>query len=164
MGPLLCVVLAAVVNFVGDYLMVAVFKTGAARGGMGDDGITVYRPHSDHAFAEKARFVEISAKTKFPRRRGVVSTHPMIPTKAQVAPVMPFFGPITFLVAALVAIYTTQILAANALGVTVSAAHKMRRLSSPSPSSAAIPWYKPAKPSCPNTSSIRSRRTHGRWP
>ena len=29
-GPLLCVALAAVVNFVGDYLMVAVFKTGAA--------------------------------------------------------------------------------------------------------------------------------------
>ena len=38
---------------------------------------------------------------------------------------MAFFGPITFLVAALLTIYTSQILMANSLGVTVSAAHRV---------------------------------------
>ena len=88
---------------------------------MGDDGITVYRPHSDHALLKKRGLLRFPPKQNF--RGGAVSfLRAMIPTKAQVAPVMPFFGPITFLVAALLAIYTTQILAANALGVTVPAA------------------------------------------
>jgi hypothetical protein len=38
---------------------------------------------------------------------------------------MAFAGPITFLVFALLSIYTTLILFANSLGVTVSAAHRI---------------------------------------
>ena len=45
--------------------------------------------------------------------------------KEQVAPVMAFAGPITFLVFALLSIYTTLILFANSLGVVVSAAHRI---------------------------------------
>ena len=123
-GPLLCVALAAVVNFVGDYLMVAVFKTGAAGA----------------AWATTASlYTGLIAITVLLHRRGLLKFPPrqnfgdgsrsflraMIPTKAQMAPTMAFFGPITFLVAALLAIYTTQILQANSLGVTVSAAHRI---------------------------------------
>lgn len=123
-GPLMCVALAAVVNFVGDYFMVAVFNTGAAGA----------------AWATTASlYTGLIAITVILRRRGLSNFPPkqnfgdgsvpffraMIPTKAQVAPVMAFFGPITFLVAALLAIYTSQILQANSLGVTVSAAHRI---------------------------------------
>jgi len=45
--------------------------------------------------------------------------------KEQLAPVMAFAGPITFLVFALLSIFTTLILFANSLGVTVSAAHRI---------------------------------------
>ena len=123
-GPLLCVVLAAVVNFVGDYLMVAVFKTGAAGAAWATTASLYTGLIAITLLLKKRGLLRFPPKQNF--RGGAVSfLRAMIPTKAQVAPVMPFFGPITFLVAALLAIYTTQILAANALGVTVSAAHRI---------------------------------------
>ena len=123
-GPLSCVVLAAVVNFVGDYLMVAVFKTGAAGAAWATTASLYTGLIAITLLLKKRGLLRFPPKQNF--RGGAVSfLRAMIPTKAQVAPVMPFFGPITFLVAALLAIYTTQILAANALGVTVSAAHRI---------------------------------------
>jgi len=123
-GPLLCVALAAVVNFVGDYLMVSVFKTGAAGAAWATTASLYTGLIAITILLKKRGLLRFPPRQNF--RGGSASfLRAMIPTKAQVAPVMPFFGPITFLVAALLAIYTTQILAANALGVTVSAAHRV---------------------------------------
>ena len=61
------------------------------------------------------------------RRKGFTDAFPWgeLRWKGQLAPVMAFAGPITFLVFALLSIYTALILFANSLGVVVSAAHRI---------------------------------------
>ena len=111
-SPLACVCLAATVNVVLDYLAVA-------RMGMGAAGA---------AWATTvALWVGCGAILDVVRKRGYADAFPWgtFQYKQQMAPVMAFFGPITFLVFALLSIYTALILFANSLGVTVSAAHRI---------------------------------------
>ena len=124
--PLLCVALAAVVNLVGDWLMVAVFKTGAV-GAAWATTLSLYTGLvAITVVLHRQNLLNFPPKQNFNGGSGLVAwLRALIPTKAQVAPVMAFFGPITFLVGALLTIYTTQILMANSLGVTVSAAHRI---------------------------------------
>jgi len=124
--PLLCVALAAVVNLVGDWLMVAVFKTGAV-GAAWATTLSLYTGLvAITVVLHRQNLLSFPPKQNFNGGSGLVAwLRALIPTKAQVTPVMAFFGPITFLVGALLTIYTTQILMANSLGVTVSAAHRI---------------------------------------
>ena len=124
--PLLCVALAAVVNLVGDWLMVAVFKTGAV-GAAWATTLSLYTGLvAITVVLHRQNLLNFPPKQNFNGGSGLVAwLRALIPTKAQVTPVMAFFGPITFLVGALLTIYTTQILMANSLGVTVSAAHRI---------------------------------------
>jgi len=124
--PLLCVALAAVVNLVGDWLMVAVFKTGAV-GAAWATTLSLYTGLvAITVVLHRQNLLNFPPRQNFNGGSGLVAwLRALIPTKAQVAPVMAFFGPITFLVGALLTIYTTQILMANSLGVTVSAAHRI---------------------------------------
>jgi Na+-driven multidrug efflux pump len=111
-SPLACVCLAATVNVLLDYLAVA-------RMGMGAAGA---------AWATTvALWVGCGAILDVVRKRGFADAFPWgtLRYKEQMAPVMAFFGPITFLVFALLSIYTALILFANGLGVTVSAAHRI---------------------------------------
>ena len=111
-SPLACVCLAAVTNIVLDYIAVAYL-------GMGATGA---------AWATTvALWVGTLAILKVVRDRGYMNEFPWgtLKWKGQLAPVMVFFGPITFLVFALLSIYTALILFANSLGVTVSAAHRV---------------------------------------
>ena len=124
--PLLCVCLAAVVNFVGDWFMVSVMKTGAVGAAWATTASLYTGLFAILVLLKRQGLLEFPPKQNFNAGVGAVAwMRAAIPTKEQLAPVMAFFGPITFLVAALLTIYTTQILAANALGVTVSAAHRI---------------------------------------
>ena len=111
-SPLACVCLAAAVNVVGDWLAVAVLGGGAA-GAAWATTAALY-----------AGCVAILVVLK---KQGYVDDFPWgtLKWKEQLAPVMAFAGPITFLVFALLSIYTALILFANSLGVTVSAAHRI---------------------------------------
>ena len=124
--PLLCVALAAVINLIGDWLMVAVFKTGAV-GAAWATTLSLYTGLvAITVVLHRQNLLNFPPKQNFNGGSGLVAwLRALIPTKAQVAPVLAFFGPITFLVGALLTIYTTQILMANSLGVTVSAAHRI---------------------------------------
>ena len=111
-SPLACVCLAATVNVLLDYLAVARLGMGAAGAAW---ATTV------------ALWVGCGAILDVVRKRGYADAFPWgtLRYKQQMAPVMAFFGPITFLVFALLSIYTALILFANGLGVTVSAAHRI---------------------------------------
>lgn len=111
-SPLACVCLAASVNVVLDWIAVAYFGMGA----------------SGAAWATTvALWVGCFAILNVVNDRGYAKHFPWgtLKWKEQLAPVMVFFGPITFLVFALLSIYTALILFANSLGVTVSAAHRI---------------------------------------
>ena len=111
-SPLACVCLAATVNVALDYLAVAHLGMGAAGAAW---ATTV------------ALWVGCVAILNVVRRRGFTADFPWGTARyaEQMAPVMAFAGPITFLVFALLSIYTALILFANSLGVTVSAAHRI---------------------------------------
>ena len=111
-SPLACVCLAATVNVALDYLAVAHLGMGAAGAAW---ATTV------------ALWVGCLAILNVVRRRGFTADFPWgtVRYAEQMAPVMAFAGPITFLVFALLSIYTALILFANSLGVTVSAAHRI---------------------------------------
>ena len=111
-SPLACVCLAATVNVALDYLAVAYLGMGAAGAAW---ATTV------------ALWVGCVAILNVVRRRGFTANFPWGTARyaEQMAPVMAFAGPITFLVFALLSIYTALILFANSLGVTVSAAHRI---------------------------------------
>ena len=111
-SPLACVCLAATVNVALDYLAVAYLGMGAAGAAW---ATTV------------ALWVGCVAILNVVRRRGFTADFPWgtLRYREQMAPVMAFAGPITFLVFALLSIYTALILFANSLGVTVSAAHRI---------------------------------------
>ena len=111
-SPLACVCLAATVNVALDYLAVAYLGMGAA----GAAWATTF-----------ALWVGCVAILNVVRRRGFTADFPWgtLRYREQMAPVMAFAGPITFLVFALLSIYTALILFANSLGVTVSAAHRI---------------------------------------
>jgi len=123
--PLLCVCFAAVVNFVGDWFMVSVLNTGAAGAAWATTWSLYAGLFAITVLLKRQNLLEFPPRQNFVGSGAVAWARAAIPTKAQIAPVMAFFGPITFLVAALLTIYTTQILFANALGVTVSAAHRI---------------------------------------
>ena len=111
-SPLACVCLAAAVNVVGDWLAVAVLGGGAAGA----------------AWATTAAlYAGAGAILLVLHQKGFTASFPWgtLRWKEQLAPVMAFAGPITFLVMALLSIYTALILFANSLGVVVSAAHRV---------------------------------------
>ena len=110
-SPLRCVCLAAFVNVALDWIAVGVMGR-RRRGGVGD----VHRA-VDWLRGDSQRGAEEGFTDAFPWGE--------LRWKGQLAPVMAFAGPITFLVFALLSIYTALILFANSLGVVVSAAHRI---------------------------------------
>ena len=78
---------------------------------------------------------------------------------------MAFAGPITFLVFALLSIYTTLIIMSNALGVTVSAAHRIAGNIFAVAVLCGDPLIKPGRRSCRGTSCPRcpNASPRGRW-
>ena len=111
-SPLACVCVAAAVNVLLDWIAVGVMGKGAA-GAAWATTAALY-----------AGAVAILGVLK---RKGFMDAFPWgeFRWKDQIGPVMAFAGPITFLVFALLSIYTTLIIMSNALGVTVSAAHRI---------------------------------------
>ena len=111
-SPLACVCVAAAVNVLLDWIAVGVMGKGAA-GAAWATTAALY-----------AGAVAILGVLK---RKGFTDAFPWgeFRWKDQIGPVMAFAGPITFLVFALLSIYTTLIIMSNALGVTVSAAHRI---------------------------------------
>ena len=111
-SPLACVCVAAVVNVVLDWIAVGVMGKGAAGA----------------AWATTAAlYAGCIAICTVLKRKGFTDEFPwgQFRWKDQLAPIMGFAGPITFLVFALLSIYTTLIIMSNSLGVTVSAAHRI---------------------------------------
>jgi len=111
-SPLRCVCLAAFVNVALDWIAVGVMGGGAAGA----------------AWATSiALWTGCVAILNEVRKKGFTDAFPWgeLRWKGQLAPVMAFAGPITFLVFALLSIYTALILFANSLGVVVSAAHRI---------------------------------------
>ena len=111
-SPLACVCLAAFVNIVLDGVAVWAMGLGAAGAAWATVAalwvgcVAILRTVADRGFADAFPWGTLRWKT-------------------QLAPVMAFAGPITFLVFALLSIYTALILFANSLGVVVSAAHRI---------------------------------------